>query len=256
MNPSKKMEIRVGIFVAIGLILFCVIVLILGGNKFMFKQQYQLRVRFEQTQGLDRGSLVTFAGLTIGHIADLKFNPNSTSVELTLDIDREYQNLITTTSMAVVKTQGALGDKYIFVSPGKTEGLTLKDGDLLPSENQEDFLDMLSGKSSEMQNIGEIVHELSELLKNVNAENRSALLMENLAATSKNLKGVTGDPALTRSLHRLENILKKVDQGQGTLGRLINDPTLHEKILDLLGESKRNRYLQPLLQESVRSSSR
>ncbi len=45
---------------------------------------------------------------------------------------------------------------------------------------------------------------------------------------------------LDGSLTHLEAVLKKVDKGEGTLGALINDPTLYEDMKLLLGGAKRS----------------
>lgn len=254
MTMDKRSEIKVGIFVMAGLIFFCIIVLVLGGNQFMFKPKVQLKMKLNQSQGLDHGSVVSFAGIPIGNVERVDYDSATTEVILTLDIDKGFQKSITTTSIAKVKTQGALGDKYIFIQPGTIEGTPLNDGDHIKTEINEDFLDLLTSKSTELESIGVLVKEMSTLVKNLNTENRSAVLMENLAATSKNLKVLTDGAALGNSVKHLDSILKKIDSGEGSLGRLINEPTLHERLLDLLGESKRNRYLKPLIQESTKSS--
>lgn len=254
MKPEKYSSFKVGAFVFGGIILFCLVIILLGANQFLFKPQFQLKISVNQSQGLDIGSIVTFAGINVGHVSRVDYVTESTTVELTLDIDMAFQNAITNLSVAKIKTQGALGDKYVFITPGDSGGTVLKSGEFIRTEKNEDFLDLLTSKSTELENIGVLVQEMSTLFKNMNANDRSAILMENLAAVTKNLKSVTADPALSASVKRLDSILTKIDKGQGTLGRLINEPTLHERLLDLLGESKRNRYLKPLLQESAKSS--
>jgi len=254
MKPERIFEIKVGIFVGVAVITFCAIVLLLGGNQFLFSDKYHVDILLNQSQGLDKGSLVSFRGIAIGYVGQVGIDAQSGMIRLRLDLDRDFAGALTTTSVASVKTQGALGDKYIFIKSGEEKGEPLVEGAILKSEANEDFLDLLTSKSSDLESIGELVKELSVLLKNVNANDRSATLMENLALISRNLKTLTGEPSAKATLKHLESVLSKVDQGKGTLGRLINDPTVHERILDLLGESKRNRFLKPLLQESSRSA--
>jgi phospholipid/cholesterol/gamma-HCH transport system substrate-binding protein len=252
MGQDKRIERRAGVFVALGLALFTAIVLMLGGNEFLFRPKFKLFVKFHQSQGLDQGSEVSFSGLKVGYVSALAYEPEQQSVRLELTIDEKFQKVFTTASIAKVKTKGALGDKYVFVAPATEPGEVLPEGGELKAENQGDFLDILAEKSSKLENIGDLVTELTTLVSSLNQEKRTVNVVENLGAFSKNLRALTSDPALISAIRRLDTILKKIDNGDGTLGRLINDPTVHEKILDLMGESKRNRYLKPLLQESAK----
>ena len=59
----------------------------------------------------------------------------------------------------------------------------------------------------------------------------------------KNLKNASKD---------LASILEKLDNGSGTLGTLINDPTISEKLKAILGGSKRNDYMKSLIQKTIK----
>lgn len=244
-------DVKVGVFVFIGIVTFVATITILGANQFLFKEQIQLKTQFIEAQGLGEGSLVSLAGIPIGYVSTLEIADNSSSVVVHMDIDQSYQKQLTTAAIATLKTQGALGDRYVYITP-KREGEVLSSGDFIAADHRPDFLDAISERTNDFDNIGEVIRELSVLMKSINEKDRSARLMESLASTSKNLDGLTSNPQLKKSLNHLNNILRKVDEGDGTLGRLINDPALHEKILQLMGDSPRNRYLKPLIQNSIR----
>lgn len=50
---------------------------------------------------------------------------------------------------------------------------------------------------------------------------------------------------------QLNNILEKVDRGEGTLGLLVNDPTLYEDLVVLLGGAKRSMVVRSLIRLST-----
>jgi len=77
-------------------------------------------------------------------------------------------------------------------------------------------------------------------------------LIENLSAMSASLEGATDGPELERTVQNidsltarlaaasaqfeetsgsLDSILRKIDEGEGSMGRLVNDPVLHEKMV-------------------------
>lgn len=69
---------------------------------------------------------------------------------------------------------------------------------------------------------------------------------------------VYGSPANQKALSqalqaaaRLDAVLEKVDQGQGTLGLLVNDPTLYEDLKQLVGGAQRSLVVRTLVHLAV-----
>jgi phospholipid/cholesterol/gamma-HCH transport system substrate-binding protein len=56
---------------------------------------------------------------------------------------------------------------------------------------------------------------------------------------------------LAASTSSLQRILQKVEQGDGTLGLLVNDPTVFESLQSLIGEARRSRVLRSLIRMSL-----
>ena len=54
---------------------------------------------------------------------------------------------------------------------------------------------------------------------------------------------------LVTTLKRLDNIIKKIEQGEGTLGGLINDKNAYYRILSILGQRPHQEYLPQLVEE-------
>ena len=50
---------------------------------------------------------------------------------------------------------------------------------------------------------------------------------------------------------RLNSILAKIDTGEGTLGLLLNDPTLYEDLKRLLGGAQRSAVVRTLIRMSA-----
>lgn len=262
-------EIKVGIFVAAGLVVLMVSILLLGGDQMFLTSTFELKARFPQVQGLSRGSVVALAGFPVGNISKIEFEPNSKSLIVTLDIDREFKNRITEGAYAAVRTQGALGDKYVFIEPGPLEESPLKEGQFIEVNNEGDILDVITEKTKDLSKLVDVVNETHILLRALNKDGRSALLMGQMVDTTKEMKAflkqarllvtdVRGhndkDAKLKQSLTHLTNILEKVDKGEGSLGALINDPSLHERLVSILGERPRNKFLKPLIRDSIRKS--
>lgn len=248
MEASYSTQIKAGIFTLIGLVILVGSVLVLGGGKFLFRSTYILKVHFDQVQGLSRGSTVSLTGYPVGNVSRIDFLPNSGLLEVSIKVDETFKNRITKGSKASVKTQGALGDKYIYITPGEIDAAPLNEGELLLTGETTDFIDQIASESEKLSGVGDVIEELNILLRNLNHNDNSRKIVSHLAESTKAMERFF-NKAEGETLNRLNSILRKIDNGEGTLGELINDPTLHRKIMSFLGESKRNQFLSPLIDE-------
>lgn len=259
METSLSKEIKVGIFALIGVILFCVSIVILGGNR-VFTSSYELKVRFPQVQGLAIGSVVSLTGVQIGNIKSIAFLKDSTDVEVTISVNESMRSRITEGSKASVKTQGALGDKYIYVEPGPAEAKPIADNGVLETDRTPDFLDLIASKGAEMGEIVNVIKEVRQLFENINKDGRSAQLVKNMVVASDEFSQTMKEARETFRVMRTEtfapmaSIMKKVDRGDGTMGALINDPSLHNRISNFFGEQPRNKFLKPMIRDSIQTN--
>ena len=260
MKPT--IELKVGAFVFVGLILMAVSILMLGGDKALFKKHYHLFVEYGQVQGLATGSVVSLTGLPVGNVSKIIFIPEHNKLRVDLKLDQAYQDRIHEGTTAEIRTQGALGDKFIYLTPGPQDRPALDNNAELIAVEGGDFMSVISSKGDSLKHVFEIITELRNLMKAINGDGRSQKIMDNLTASSQSLKMMVqelhgeGDQKseLRKSVVHLSSILRKIDQGEGTLGALINDPTLHENLKALLGGSPRQRYLKGLARDAIQSN--
>jgi phospholipid/cholesterol/gamma-HCH transport system substrate-binding protein len=265
MESLEKNEIRVGLFVAGGLALLLTSILLLGGDKYFFRNTYQLRTQMNHVQGLVEGSVVSLSGINIGVVKKMTFTSDS-KLDLSLQLDRDFSDRITESSVASIRTQGALGDKFIYIEPGPAGKRPLKDGEHIAADLSGDIFDLIKEKGSELGHLVDVIREVHILLKGLNDENRATVLMSNMVSSSENLnkllldargaiQDIRGEKSekggIKLAVNYLVNILEKVDSGKGTLGEIINNPSIHERLISLLGDSPRNKFLKPLIRESV-----
>ena len=260
MSSSMAKEIKVGIFTVIGIVLFCLSIILLGGASWFFTSSYQLRVHLPQVQGLGVGSVVSLMGVPVGNISKINFVKDSSDVEIHITVDSQVRQRITDGSKAAVKTQGALGDKFIYIEAGPPGANVLPENGLLETDRTPDFLDLIASKGSEMGEIVSVIKEVRVLFENINKDGRSAKLITNLVTASDEFSKTMSEARETFRFMRndtfapMANIMKKMDRGDGTMGALINDPTLHNRITNFFGEQPRNKFLKPMLRDSIQTN--
>lgn len=264
MNSNPVHDLKVGVFILLGLILLGLSIFLIGGDRFFLKSQYNLKAMFDETQGLAKGSEVSLSGIIVGNITSIEFSSEDNKIIVNMDIDTDFKDRITEGSTASIKTKGALGDQYIYISPGlRSEKSIDKEGFITVEAGSNIFEKGEKGINRAVN----VIDEMLVLLKNINKDNRSALTMANIHDSSENLKhliieahgllkdirGRNQDEGLQKAIANLSSLTQKLDDGKGTLGALINDPSLYNKLVKILGGSPRNQYLKPLIRSTIKT---
>lgn len=267
MEPqSSRIEMKVGLFVAIGLIAAMASILMLGGDRFVFKRQITYTARFTEVQGLFPGSIVSLSGLRIGNIKNITMGADL-KLDIEMQIEPKYSSRITEGAIAEIKTQGALGDKFIFIKPGPADAKPIAKGSVLPSD-ETDFMKMITDRKDGLAGAIDLIKELNILVATLNQGGKTAKMMSNLADASEKFKStvtkldavmsdVNGpnpeDKRIKKALNSLANVMEKIDKGQGTLGQLINDPSVYQSLKNLLGPSPRGKFMKEMVRETIKS---
>lgn len=270
MESSKTIDKKVGLFVVIGLCFVAAFILIIGNQRSMFDSKIILKVRFPQVQGLSAGSIVQVNGVMAGNIDRIEFaDSESSELIVFLKIDQKYQNKITEGSFASVRTQGALGDKMIYIIPNPESKNMIQDGAFILAEKNKDLLTTLAERGNEITQVFEILSEMKTLMKSINDSQKVPATINNLHNTSaelntliKSLNQLIGDPKMAKSqdanLHssikNLNSILYKIDSGKGSLGQLINDPSIHQGLKRILNSGDKNSSMKGIIRESIKQS--
>lgn len=127
MLHSRTVEIWVGLFVAAGLAaLFMLAMKVSNLTVVSEGEGYNVTARFENISGLKVRSPVTMAGVRIGRVTGIGFDPQTFEAVVTLHIDGKYNELPADTSASIF-TAGLLGEQYVGLEPGGDMEV-LKDG--------------------------------------------------------------------------------------------------------------------------------
>jgi phospholipid/cholesterol/gamma-HCH transport system substrate-binding protein len=129
MRPNRTLEIGTGLFVLLGFAALLFLTTQLPGSGLKLERMeagYTVTARFDNVGDLKEGSPVTMAGVNVGRVKAITFDPKQFKAVVTLRIDPRY-NQIPDDSDASIQTQGLLGGKYVGIGPGGSETY-LKDG--------------------------------------------------------------------------------------------------------------------------------
>ena len=234
MKKSLLKEVAVWLIILIGLVIFGIFAYTMRSNKSSLLGFFvTYRSQFSQSTGVYVGSKVTIQGANTGNVIKVSLLPNG-KVEVLFSVRKKHTFGITTASVVELKSTGALGDRFINILTKDFLAPKLKEGSLIPYQKSSSLLSFLTGSEGSIQNI---IKEIDSLLLRINKQGLG-LLSE------------TNQEDLTQILKSAKNILNKIESGEGTLGALINDRALYNRLLLLLGARSPNNYLKDLSEKA------
>jgi len=129
---KTKMELKVGIFVFLGLVILAVFVLLIG--KFnTWNAGYYVNFIFRFVNGVKIGAPVRFSGVDVGEVRSVEFikDPNDKGSKVKVEAWVKNEVKIPYDSTVWVNTLGLMGERYVEVMPGKNFELCLNPHDSL-----------------------------------------------------------------------------------------------------------------------------
>ena len=263
-----KREVKIGIFaVAMIGVAWAGIRFLKGFD--IFSRNVEYYAAYDQINGVQNASPIMMKGVKIGSVTGLSFDPaRSDKVVLRFTIKREYR--IPTDSEAKIFSNGLMGAKAIEITYGRADtylhkGDTLRasrDRDLMDMAGSE--LDFFK------QKVSQLTGDLSRALDNIagtlgNLNSVTGDMAQILSAEKNNLKSalenlskfsdMLGDNAqrvdsiignvdrvvaqfseeefavkLSQTVGHLDDLVARIAQGEGTVGKLMNDPELYDSL--------------------------
>jgi phospholipid/cholesterol/gamma-HCH transport system substrate-binding protein len=112
----KKIEIGVGLFMIIGLVSVTYLAVKMGDLNLLHKDRYDIIAKFTSASGLTEGAYVEAAGVRVGSVKSIKFDPDNFLAVVTMSINDNVH--IQEDAIASIRTAGIIGEKFVKITPG------------------------------------------------------------------------------------------------------------------------------------------
>jgi phospholipid/cholesterol/gamma-HCH transport system substrate-binding protein len=209
MPPSNKSitfsRLRVGIFVFLGLLVLGFLIINSTGDFNPFEKRMKLRARFTTADGLRPGAQVQLAGIKIGTVDEVILLPPDAPEDEKIEA-----------VMSVVQ---------------RLDGRPITERIRTDSTAQLVAMTMLA--NDKMINISPGTSKGDPVTENYIIESRDAMSISQLTQTGNDLL-----KEINRMAIPLNEILTKANQGEGTLGRFVNDETLYRNVDATVNETR------------------
>ena len=263
MNGSRSTEAKVGVGVILAAIILIFGVIWIGDVRFSRKWQ-TYTVYFTEVGGLSVGDPVTISGLELGKVGSISLDSGRVKTELLI----EQGVTLRTDLSVEIQSIGLMGEKYIHILPGTAgdilpPGSTIEGqykaglpevvadvGDLMQEAKSAvaSLNRLVSGiegnynLAENLSKLSEVSNEILVILRENRADIRSAAVNMKMASgdvhalVSDNkeeieagiAKFVEAAARLDSLTMKIEDLVRSVDEGKGSLGMLIKEKKLHQ----------------------------
>ena len=251
---NLSLEVKVGLFAAIIIVLMVWATLRVSDKTSVSGRGYDITAVFDNATGLKKKAPVELAGVKIGVVKDVELL-NSREAKVIISVGKNVK--LTEDSQAVLRTRGFLGETYVEILPGDPEMPVIpKDGSIAFTARTGDVNSLVS----QFNAIANDIKHVTSSLKGMVGDNDTYpvnRIIENLDAFTKAIKDVTlrnesnidrvavnlaemtdqlreivarGKADVEESAERIASITRKIDEGKGTIGRLVNDDETVDKL--------------------------
>jgi len=218
-SGERRLTLRAGLFVAMGLVIAGVVVFFIGQESRLFERQTVYRAYFSNVQGLNEESPVWLGGMRVGKVTGIFFSPDPKDprLEVQFQVSAKYTGRVRGDSVVQLTSMGVLGDKAVDISLGSPSAPPVEPGGALKSSASGDLASLLSGAGQ---------------------------VMDNSIAISKSLRAAVesyADPTLAKDVARgmssLRALLEEVEKGDGVLHALIYDKAAGREVRTLMAHA-------------------
>ena len=130
MQENASMEFSTGLFVLLG---FAALIFLATQTTnleaVVSDDGYRVTARFEDVSGLKERSPVTMAGVNIGRVERIQFDPDNLDAVVTMRIQSRFA-AIPDDSDAAILTAGLLGSKYVGLGPGGSDTFLVNESEI------------------------------------------------------------------------------------------------------------------------------
>jgi phospholipid/cholesterol/gamma-HCH transport system substrate-binding protein len=239
-------ELKVGIFAAAALVVIAWATVRVSDKGLFGGGSYRVTVVLDSAEGLTLKTPVEVAGIQVGHVEKLDLE-DGRRARADLRIDKRV--VLGQDAVAQVRTKGFLGETYIELKPGDPSAGTIEGGGRITATNPyvdlgqiasdvkeitESLKKMVADEQGPVNRVLKNMETFTKKLSEITVQNHESVnqIVANLRNFSSDLQEVMADrkESLKDTMARLNSITRKVDEGRGTIGRLVNDGELADNI--------------------------
>ena len=192
---KTKTEWKVGLFLAISLVVTAALVINFSKGTNPLTKIYTIHLTTKNVDGLVKNAVVMMAGVPVGKISAIHLNTDTYTVTLDAKIKAEYQ--IRADAKFFIETAGFLGDKYIGVIPGDNKLPPLQNGATVVCQESFDLVRAARSATDLMDELKTVASQITNIVNRIDSKLLDEQTLTNLAAGLSNLREISAEASAT-----------------------------------------------------------
>jgi phospholipid/cholesterol/gamma-HCH transport system substrate-binding protein len=220
-------EIKVGVVVVAGALLFVIALVFVGGVNLLRKKKVEYTTYFKFAGGLEPGSFVRFGGFKVGTVKSASLDPaDSTRVRVVLQVDEGTP--VRTNSKARISSLGFLGENYLEISAGTRDAGILPAKSVIPTVEIVQLADVFNNVNNITVDATKLVNDLDDQVVQLSGNVNQLINNVNDVVSPENKDHFNSvlantDGLLKESRPHLEKTLANLDTVSGKAGPAIDN---------------------------------
>jgi len=227
MNNNQQ-TFRVGLFFIMGLALVWVAFETLSDGSILKDRGYTLVASFDDLKSLKPSDEVRMSGVRIGKVESVQLSGRR--AEAILRIDNPVDLQIPRDSVATITMASLLGSNFISIQRGQLSDTPIQPGGEIGTVVSPDLNSVMNDLGTVGAKLEEALGSLSEFAHGQNGQPSLFQRIDTLVSENSE--------KLSQTITNLDDVTGKLSRGEGTLGRLINDPQLGDDLLAAVQDIK------------------
>jgi len=175
------LEIRVGVFVLVGLVLLAVLMLLFSQGINLWGSSLNVRLRSGNVGGIKKGANVLLAGVPVGRVSGVELDPDGKAVTIFLKISKRYR--LYADAKFDIEQAGFLGDQYVSINPGANVGEPLTNNAVVQCRNPFNLQETVATAAETISRIGQVTTNVNAAVIDVRKHVLTERKLGNLGAS-------------------------------------------------------------------------
>ncbi|MHB8206489.1 MlaD family protein [Mucilaginibacter sp.] len=239
---ENRRAVIVGLFLAIGLVVFILGVFTLGGQSKSFSKSVHISAVFDDVAGLKKGNNVWFSGVKVGTISDIHFTGPS-QVDVKMSVDENSRQYIHDNAQVHIGSDGLIGNKIIVIDGGSPQAPIIREGDILQTAKMVSTDDIMKTVQQNNENLLAITsdfkllsHKILQGKGTVGTLLADSMMGVQLKQSMHNLQIATQSAAVMAN--NLNKFSSKLSTKGGFADKLFTDTTTFNRIQGAVAQLK------------------
>jgi len=233
-----KHAIIVSVFITLSIAILVLCILTLGTQRNAFARKLNIRVNFDDINGLQAGNNVWLSGVKIGTVSNIQLS-GINDVEVTLSIDEKQQKFIHNNARAKISSDGFIGNKIVVIYGGTKDAKIINKNDFLLTEKAVGTGDMMATLQLNNKNLLNITENIKTITDSIANGHGLAGTLINDVSLANNLKKTVANFKTTsvNSNTFTRNLLAFSDEfnnSSTTINKLVKDTALFYSIAQVI----------------------